>query len=76
MGRYLFLLLFFWEKRERERERVFSLFTFFLILSSFTQWGPYNWKTYKEVYDEVLQAGSALRAHGFEPVRKCIYYIN
>ncbi|KAL8527175.1 hypothetical protein ACS0TY_005158 [Phlomoides rotata] len=31
------------------------------------KWGPYAWKTYKEVYDETLQAGSALRAHGFEP---------
>lgn len=39
------------------------------------QWGPYVWKTYKEVYDETLRAGSALRAHGFEPVRKCIYSI-
>ncbi|KAH6823911.1 AMP-dependent synthetase and ligase family protein [Perilla frutescens var. hirtella] len=31
------------------------------------KWGPYNWKSYKEVYGEVLQAGSALRKHGFEP---------
>ncbi|OIW13006.1 hypothetical protein TanjilG_15455 [Lupinus angustifolius] len=29
--------------------------------------GPYNWKTYKEVYDEVLYIGSALRASGAEP---------
>ncbi|KAJ0054713.1 hypothetical protein Pint_00825 [Pistacia integerrima] len=29
--------------------------------------GPYVWKTYKEVYDEVLQIGSALRASGAEP---------
>ncbi|KAE9611870.1 putative long-chain-fatty-acid--CoA ligase [Lupinus albus] len=29
--------------------------------------GPYNWKTYKEVYDEVLHIGSALRASGAEP---------
>lgn len=41
----------------------------FLVLFHF-QWGPYIWKTYKEVYGEVLQAGSALRGHGFEPVRK------
>lgn len=26
------------------------------------------WKTYKEVYEEVLQIGSALRAVGAEPV--------
>ncbi|KAI3449370.1 hypothetical protein Pfo_006035 [Paulownia fortunei] len=31
------------------------------------KWGPYVWKTYKEVYEETLHAGSALRAHGFEP---------
>ncbi|KAI3843187.1 hypothetical protein MKX03_009786 [Papaver bracteatum] len=30
--------------------------------------GPYAWKTYKEVYDEVLNIGSALRASGAEPV--------
>ncbi|KFK37492.1 hypothetical protein AALP_AA4G264400 [Arabis alpina] len=29
--------------------------------------GPYIWKTYKEVYEEVLQVGSALRAAGAEP---------
>ncbi|XP_065860283.1 long chain acyl-CoA synthetase 1-like [Euphorbia lathyris] len=29
--------------------------------------GPYVWKTYKEVYDEVLQLGSALRASGAQP---------
>ncbi|KAK8972649.1 hypothetical protein V6N11_082578 [Hibiscus sabdariffa] len=29
--------------------------------------GPYIWKTYKEVYDEVLHVGSALRASGAEP---------
>ncbi|KAL5135773.1 Long chain acyl-CoA synthetase 1 [Glycine soja] len=28
--------------------------------------GPYVWKTYKEVYDEVLHIGSALRASGAE----------
>ncbi|GER44373.1 long-chain-fatty-acid CoA ligase [Striga asiatica] len=31
------------------------------------KWGPYVWKTYKEAYQETLQAGSALRKHGFEP---------
>ncbi|XP_054799677.1 long chain acyl-CoA synthetase 1-like isoform X2 [Prosopis cineraria] len=31
------------------------------------QIGPYVWKTYKEVYDEVLHIGSALRASGAEP---------
>ncbi|KAM3265527.1 long chain acyl-CoA synthetase 1 [Capsicum annuum] len=31
------------------------------------KWGPYNWKTYKEAYEEILQTGSALRAHGIEP---------
>ncbi|XP_062004420.1 long chain acyl-CoA synthetase 1-like isoform X2 [Rosa rugosa] len=29
--------------------------------------GPYVWKTYKEVYDELLLVGSALRASGVEP---------
>ncbi|KAK3034642.1 hypothetical protein RJ639_033597 [Escallonia herrerae] len=29
--------------------------------------GPYVWKTYKEVYEEVLLVGSALRASGIEP---------
>ncbi|XP_054819589.1 long chain acyl-CoA synthetase 1-like isoform X2 [Prosopis cineraria] len=29
--------------------------------------GPYAWKTYKQVYDEVLAIGSALRASGAEP---------
>ncbi|KAG6648036.1 hypothetical protein I3843_07G118500 [Carya illinoinensis] len=29
--------------------------------------GPYVWKTYKEVYDEVRDIGSALRASGAEP---------
>lgn len=36
------------------------------------QWGPYKWKTYKEAYQETLLLGSALRAHGIEPVRGCI----
>lgn len=31
------------------------------------KWGPYVWKTYKEVYDEVLKIGSAIRACGAEP---------
>ncbi|XP_022757815.1 long chain acyl-CoA synthetase 1-like isoform X3 [Durio zibethinus] len=29
--------------------------------------GPYIWKTYNEVYDEILHIGSALRASGAEP---------
>ncbi|KAH0651071.1 hypothetical protein KY284_030983 [Solanum tuberosum] len=29
-------------------------------------WSPYNWKTYKEAYEEILQTGSALGAHGIE----------
>ncbi|XP_048336123.2 long chain acyl-CoA synthetase 1 isoform X2 [Ziziphus jujuba] len=29
--------------------------------------GPYVWKTYKEVYEEVVHVGSALRASGAEP---------
>ncbi|KAF3436566.1 hypothetical protein FNV43_RR23658 [Rhamnella rubrinervis] len=29
--------------------------------------GPYLWKTYKEVYEEVVHFGSALRASGAEP---------
>ncbi|XP_041990996.1 long chain acyl-CoA synthetase 1 isoform X2 [Salvia splendens] len=41
------------------------------------KWGPYKWKTYKQVYEEVLQAGSALRAHGYEPgARVGIYGMN
>ncbi|KAB1199891.1 Long chain acyl-CoA synthetase 1 [Morella rubra] len=32
--------------------------------------GPYVWKTYKEVYEEVLHIGSALRASGAEPDKK------
>ncbi|PSS06077.1 Long chain acyl-CoA synthetase [Actinidia chinensis var. chinensis] len=31
------------------------------------EFGPYLWKTYKEVYEEVLHVGSALRASGAEP---------
>ncbi|KAL9269309.1 Long chain acyl-CoA synthetase 1-like protein [Drosera capensis] len=31
------------------------------------KFGPYTWKTYKQVYDEVLNIGSALRACGAEP---------
>lgn len=29
--------------------------------------GPYLWKSYKEIYDEVLQAGSALQHLGVQP---------
>ncbi|KAK8636126.1 hypothetical protein V6N13_004835 [Hibiscus sabdariffa] len=32
-----------------------------------TKVGPYIWKTYKEVYDEVMHVGFALRASGAEP---------
>ncbi|XAR61442.1 Long-chain-fatty-acid--CoA ligase [Bertholletia excelsa] len=31
------------------------------------KFGPYVWKTYKEVYEELLNIGSALRASGAEP---------
>jgi long-chain acyl-CoA synthetase len=31
------------------------------------KFGPYIWKTYKEVYEEVLHIGSALRASGAKP---------
>lgn len=31
------------------------------------KFGPYVWKTYKDVYEEVLHIGSALRASGAEP---------
>ncbi|KAL5730450.1 long-chain-fatty-acid--CoA ligase [Ranunculus cassubicifolius] len=31
------------------------------------QFGPYVWKTYKEVYTEVLHIGSVLRASGANP---------
>ncbi|KAL0436008.1 UNVERIFIED_CONTAM: Long chain acyl-CoA synthetase 1 [Sesamum radiatum] len=41
------------------------------------KWGPYLWKSYKEVYEETLHAGSALRAHGSEPgARVGIYSSN
>lgn len=41
------------------------------------KWGPYLWKTYKEAYEDTLNAGSALRAHGFEPgARVGIYGTN
>ncbi|KAH1227149.1 Long chain acyl-CoA synthetase 1 [Glycine max] len=36
--------------------------------------GPYVWKTYKEVYDEVLHMSSALRASGSEPGTKIGIY--
>ncbi|CAN6468968.1 unnamed protein product [Victoria cruziana] len=39
--------------------------------------GKYVWKTYKEVYEEVLQIGSALRASGAEPGSRIgIYGVN
>ncbi|CAN8314421.1 unnamed protein product [Cochlearia groenlandica] len=39
--------------------------------------GPYIWKTYKEVYEEVMQISSALRALGAEPgCRVGIYGVN
>nr|XP_043635458.1 long chain acyl-CoA synthetase 1-like [Erigeron canadensis] len=31
------------------------------------KWGPYKWKTYKTVYDEVLHTASATRTSGIEP---------
>ncbi|KAJ0449824.1 putative long-chain-fatty-acid--CoA ligase [Helianthus annuus] len=31
------------------------------------KWGPYLWKTYKTVYEEVLNAAAALRASGIGP---------
>lgn len=34
------------------------------------KWGPYAWKTYKQVYQEVLCTGSALSSQGVQPVRK------
>jgi hypothetical protein len=39
-----------------------------IVISFGLQLGPYVWKTYKEVYDEVVHIGSALRASGAEPV--------
>lgn len=38
------------------------------ILMFGLKFGPYIWKTYKEVYEEVMHIGSALRASGAEPV--------
>uniref|UniRef100_A0A7N0ZX83 Long-chain-fatty-acid--CoA ligase n=1 Tax=Kalanchoe fedtschenkoi TaxID=63787 RepID=A0A7N0ZX83_KALFE len=41
------------------------------------RFGPYIWKTYKEVYEEVLVVGAALRASGAEPgARVGIYGAN
>ncbi|CAO2818692.1 unnamed protein product [Amaranthus hypochondriacus] len=41
------------------------------------KWGPYIWKTYKDVYEEVLKIGSALRACGAQPgARIGIYGVN
>ncbi|MFS7927968.1 putative long-chain-fatty-acid--CoA ligase [Helianthus anomalus] len=31
------------------------------------KWGPYLWKSYKAVYEEVLNAAAALRASGIGP---------
>lgn len=39
------------------------------------QFGPYVWKTYGEVYTEVLHIGSALRASGANPVCILLEYI-
>lgn len=36
------------------------------------QAGRYLWKTYKEIYEEVLHVGSALRQLGAEPVNSVI----
>ncbi|KAI7738290.1 hypothetical protein M8C21_024387 [Ambrosia artemisiifolia] len=38
--------------------------TFTSSLFSHSYWGPYLWKTYKTVYEEVLNVASALRASG------------
>ncbi|KAL8094454.1 long chain acyl-CoA synthetase 1-like [Apium graveolens] len=41
------------------------------------KWGPYVWKTYQDVYNDVLQIGAALRASGIEPgSRVGIYGMN
>lgn len=41
------------------------------------KWGPYVWKTYQDVYNEVLHIGAALRASGIEPgSRVGIYGMN
>ncbi|KAI4329808.1 hypothetical protein MLD38_028153 [Melastoma candidum] len=41
------------------------------------KFGPYVWKTYSEVYDEVLLIGSALRASGAQPGSRIgIYGVN
>ncbi|KAK9079769.1 hypothetical protein SSX86_001442 [Deinandra increscens subsp. villosa] len=39
--------------------------------------GKYEWLTYKQVYDKVIQAGNSIRACGVEPGGKCgIYGVN
>lgn len=41
------------------------------------KWGAYVWKTYEDVYNEVLHVGAALRASGVEPgSRVGIYGMN
>ncbi|KAL5730487.1 long-chain-fatty-acid--CoA ligase [Ranunculus cassubicifolius] len=35
---------------------------------------PYIWKTYQEVYDEVIQVGSAIRSCGLSPGDRCGIY--
>jgi hypothetical protein len=50
-----------------------SFSKFLMINSSIVfctlQIGPYIWKSYREVYEEVLQVGSALQQLGVKPVR-------
>ncbi|KAF5206259.1 Long-chain acyl-coa synthetase, partial [Thalictrum thalictroides] len=36
--------------------------------------GPYVWKTYQEVYEEVIQVGSAIRSRGVSPGARCGIY--
>ncbi|KAK9059331.1 hypothetical protein SSX86_021951 [Deinandra increscens subsp. villosa] len=36
--------------------------------------GPYEWLTYKQVYDDVIRVGNAIRACGVEPGGRCGIY--
>ncbi|KAM0064694.1 putative long-chain-fatty-acid--CoA ligase [Helianthus debilis subsp. tardiflorus] len=58
--------------REFVDGKVINFFDFLMvllwILGMMMWWGPYLWKSYKAVYEEVLNAVAALRASGIGPV--------
>lgn len=70
-GRYHFLGLDLLPPLEGSNSLVqaSTLITFYSAVFLMVQLGPYLWKTYGEVFEEVLNIGSALRQLGAEPVR-------